>query len=108
MADATFGSLGELDAPSSVGTDRVVEVPGLAESIDAVLAEGLEHPEPGDRSCGVGDDEGLVDEPGDRVQRSRAADACGGVDGGAVDEQGESAEHGLLVGEERVVAPIDG
>ena len=48
-------------------------VAGGGEAFEAVLAQRLEHPEPRRRAAGVGDDERLVDEPRDDVERRRAA-----------------------------------
>ena len=87
--------------------------PARRSALLGVLAQGLQEPVARRRAEGLGDDERLVDQPGDEVEDLRGLDRPAGADGlgpferEAAGEDGQAAEEGALGRGEQGVGPVD-
>lgn len=80
-----------------VAPGQVPGPPGCREAVGGVGPHGGQHPEPGSRSRGVGDEQGALGQAAQRIERRRPAG-----DGGDVVDLGQAGED-RQVGEEGAV-----
>ena len=99
-------------APPLVAGPDLVQLTGLVQPLDAVLADRLQRPVPG-RLAPLDDEQAVLGQAGQPVGDLRAV-AAGSRDGaGCVDvepggEHGHPAQQRPIIGREQVVAPADG
>lgn len=86
---------------------RDVELAGLDQELEGVLADGLEQPVPRASSGALGDrDERLVHEAREDVERELRGDRPGGAGVEAADEHRQASERLPVDGIEQLVAPL--
>ena len=108
---ARLGRLGEHEAEVGVPTPHGLAVAARRQTLERVLADGLEHSQarlvP---ACLLGREQVVAEErldPLEDVEVGLIGDDLGGGEREAADEDGEAREELLLFGTEELVAPLD-
>ena len=89
-AGQVIGLLGEVDEPAKEATVSVLRVPGAVESLEAILADRLEHPEAWFHGIVAALEQALVEQRLDRVQ-VRAGNMLRGREGATADETSDGS-----------------
>ena len=99
--------IGTIDEVGEVFGECMLDIgPPVAEQLERVFANGLQHPEPCLASGIHANDEVVVDERRERVEIG-AADLVGGSERGTRRQRREAAEHALLARRKQVDAPAN-